>query len=130
MDDLAALPQVQLAWNRRQAPETRPFFGTRFCLPDSHTFWRNSGSPCESAQNALKIGRRIRTILGFDPTGANGTDSSAKTDWINSPAGLALDHQEDRRISPEAKSQAVAVRRVAARRKFKVAVYCFWSRSR
>jgi hypothetical protein len=38
----------------RQAPETHPYFGTLFRVPDSHTFWRNAASSCVSGQNALK----------------------------------------------------------------------------
>jgi hypothetical protein len=31
-----------------KGPETHPYFGMRFCALDSHTFWRNAASGCES----------------------------------------------------------------------------------
>jgi hypothetical protein len=32
----------------RRTPESHPFFGTRFRVPDSHTFWRNRASDGET----------------------------------------------------------------------------------
>jgi len=37
-----------------KAAETHPYFGTQFCVPDSHPFWRNPASGRESRQNAPK----------------------------------------------------------------------------
>jgi len=44
---------------RRQTPETHPYFGTQFSVPDSHTFCRNPVSGGESGQNALKSAAEI-----------------------------------------------------------------------
>jgi len=34
-------------------PETHMYFGTRFCVPESHTFWRNQVSGSGTEQNTL-----------------------------------------------------------------------------
>jgi hypothetical protein len=42
-------------------PETQPYFGTRFRTPDSHAFWRNRASSCESGE-VLAGGRRNSSV--------------------------------------------------------------------
>jgi len=36
----------------RRAPESHPYFGTRFRVPDSHRFWRIRASGGDSERNA------------------------------------------------------------------------------
>jgi len=46
-------------------PETHPFFGTLFCVPDSRTFWRNAASSRLSGQIALKSAAEFERFAGL-----------------------------------------------------------------
>jgi hypothetical protein len=48
-------------------PESHPFFGTPFCVPDSHAFWRNRASGGESERNGLESASKFERFLASEP---------------------------------------------------------------
>jgi len=51
-----------------QAPETHPYFGTLFPVPDSHTFRRNCVAGDENGQNARKSAAEFEPLLQQVPS--------------------------------------------------------------
>jgi hypothetical protein len=54
-----------------QAPESHTIFGTEFCAPNTHTFWRNRASGAEEGQldlyeDVAAVGRQGAVFSGED----------------------------------------------------------------
>jgi hypothetical protein len=74
--EVASNHRLVTRWPR----ESHQFCGALLRVPETHPVLRIPAWSHDQMPNVPSSRGVNRTILGFDPTGANATDSSAKTD--------------------------------------------------